>query len=346
MSCIAVALSGGVDSSTTAALLKREGHEIFGVTMLLCDSEGAKVAIDYAKRVCNQLDINHHVFDLRKQFKENVIDYFTESYINGLTPNPCAKCNLKIKFGELFNAVTEMGAEILATGHYARIMQDRSGEFGIYKGVDRNKDQSYFLFGVNRNILKSIRFPLGEKCKPEVRRLAAEFGLCTAEKKESQDICFVPGGDYKSVLNCQPNLGDIVDTNGKLVGQHEGLWNYTIGQRKGLKISNQEPLFVVGMDSDNNKLVVGEHNALEYDSFYVSNVNWLADTNCLPEKIEVKTRYAQTPMSAKIILNDDRTVVELISSAFALSPGQCATFYSEEKVLGGGWICGKDNSGG
>ncbi|MDR1032081.1 MAG: tRNA 2-thiouridine(34) synthase MnmA [Holosporales bacterium] len=343
MSRIAVALSGGVDSSTTAALLQKEGHEVFGVTMSLCESEGAKVSLDYAKRACDQLKIDHHVFDFKDQFSKNIIDYFKSSYISGITPNPCAKCNRIIKFGLLFDAVSGMGADALATGHYVKTAQDQDGEIGLYKGVDMTKDQSYFLFGVKRETLKSLVFPLGDKCKTEVRRLAAEFGLCTADRKESQDICFIPSGDYKSVLGCQPKLGDIVDTNGNIVGQHAGLWNYTIGQRKGLGVSGSKPLFVVDMDSENNRLIVGEQSQLEYNKFQVQEVNWLIDPGRLPQEVSVKTRYAQSPMPAKIIPLDGESdvIVELKQPAFALSPGQFAVFYAGDRVLGGGCIHGK-----
>ncbi|MDR1365794.1 MAG: tRNA 2-thiouridine(34) synthase MnmA [Holosporales bacterium] len=343
MSRIAVALSGGVDSSTTAALLQKEGHEVFGVTMRLCESEGAKVSLDYAKRACDQLKIEHYVFDFKDQFSKDVIDYFKSSYINGVTPNPCAKCNRLIKFGLLFDSVSNMGAEALATGHYVRTALDKDGEVGLYKGVDMTKDQSYFLFGVKREILKSLVFPLGDKRKTEVRRLAAGLGLCTADRKESQDICFIPSGDYKSVLGRQPNPGDIVDTSGSVIGRHAGLWNYTIGQRKGLGVSGSKPLFVVDMDPENNRLIVGEQSKLEYSKFQVQEVNWLVDPERLPQEASVKTRYAQSPMSAKIIPLDGKSdvIVELKQPAFALSPGQFAVFYSEDRVLGGGCIYGK-----
>ncbi len=336
---VAVALSGGVDSSVSALLLKNAGYDIFGVTMRLNqDCFNEQMMVD-AKYVCDKLSIKHHIVDFREDFNKKVVDYFRVSYLKGLTPNPCAVCNKLIKFGLLLDKVREMGADFLATGHYARIEKNNGQQgYGLFSAVDSQKDQSYFLFGLNKVDLGSIMFPLGNMTKSEVKEIADNFGYQNAYKEESQDICFLNGKKYNDLINPEPMIGEILDKHENVLGFHNGFWNFTVGQRKGIMVSNNHPLYVLSIDADKNSITVGRREELEYLDFCVTDLNWLIDLSDLPKEVEVKTRYRQQSCPAKIQLDGESVRVSLVSSGFALSLGQCCVFYNQRQVIGGGVI--------
>ena len=337
---IAIAMSGGVDSSVVAAILMAEGHEVFGITMKLFDHENAQKAVDDARAMAKKIGIKHYVLELYDDFKSNVINPFLDSYISGKTPLPCAICNQKIKFGALLDYAIELGANCLATGHYVRIIDDK-----IYRGVDTNRDQSYFLFGVNKEQIKRMLFPLGDIEKVEVRKLAKDlYDLEVADKPDSQDICFVPDGDYASyVVDACPDdvkAGDTIDSSGNILGQHRGIIHYTVGQRKGLGIGGGDPLYVQKIDAKNNTVIVGSVTDLAKNKVLISEVNWLGETPLASEKLQVKLRSAQQPVDAIVTMQDDNTaIVELDDTVkTAVAAGQACVFYKENQLLGGGWI--------
>ena len=348
---IVVAMSGGVDSSVTAALLARQGHEVIGVTLQLYDQgkvqAGARSCcagqdIYDAKRVAEKLGIAHYVLDYETRFRAEVIDDFVAAYAAGETPIPCVRCNEKVKFGDLMQSARDLGAEALATGHYARRISGPDGP-QLHCAVDPARDQSYFLFSTRREQLAYLRFPLGEMRKPEVRVLAAELGLAIAEKPDSQDICFVPDGRYAALVEkLKPQAmrpGEIVDTSGRVLGRHAGIINFTVGQRKRLGIYGQdEPLLVLKLDAGNARVVVGPRTALGCREFQVKDVNWLADpleaADCA-----VKVRSMRAPVPAQVTaVEDGGARVELFEPEEAIAPGQACVFYAGTRVLGGGWI--------
>ncbi len=344
---IVAAMSGGVDSSVTAALLQREGYEVIGVTLQLysgqADRKGACCAgkdIYDARRVADKLGIAHYVLDYEERFRAAVIDDFAAGYAQGETPIPCVRCNERIKFGDLMASARDLGADALATGHYVQRIEGADGA-ELHAGVDPARDQSYFLFATTREQLEYLRFPLGGMSKPKVREIAAELGLVNAKKPDSQDICFVTGGYADVVKRLQPEAirpGEIVDTAGRVVGHHDGVINFTIGQRKGLGLSgNEAPLFVLALDAEHARVVVGPREALQSRRIVLKDVNWLADPD-LARDCVVKVRSMRAPVAARVTPTSTGAEVELVEPEEAVAPGQACVFYQGTRVLGGGWI--------
>ena len=349
---IVVAMSGGVDSSVTAALLKRQGHDVVGVTLQLYPGDAAKKKgaccagqdIYDAKRVSESLGIPHYVLDYESRFRKNVIQDFADSYARGETPIPCIRCNEKVKFADLMQTARELGAAALATGHYVRRVEGPQGA-ELHAAADAARDQSYFLFATTQNQLDYLRFPLGDMEKTEVRAIAAELGLITADKPDSQDICFVPEGRYTRVIDrLRPDAarpGEIVDQAGNVVGRHDGITHFTVGQRKGLGLSgNEEPLFVLKLDAANARVVVGPRAALAAGAITLREVNWLVPAKAAFD-CAVKVRSMRPPVPARVIpLEGGAARVELPAPEEAVAPGQACVFYDGSRVLGGGWIAG------
>jgi len=347
MTKVAVGLSGGVDSSATAAILQDQGYDVIGVTLWLmkgkgqCCSEGL---VD-AATICEQLGVPHHVVDTRDLFEENIINYLVEGYSAGVTPLPCSQCNRAVKFGPMLQyARQELGAEYVATGHYARVDQDpETGRYRLRRAFDRNKDQTYFLYDLDQDVLGHSLFPLGERQKTETRQIAAEADLATACKPESQDLCLVEShGSMRDFLAkyLAPKPGDIVNTSGQVVGRHDGIQNYTIGQRKGLGIAAANPLYVVALDAGKNQVIVGEREAVHRASCTVRRVNWVAIVPpSVPIRATVQVRYRTQPVMATIIpLPGDRVEVKFDEPQFGITPGQAAVWYDDDILLGGGII--------
>ncbi len=350
---VVAAMSGGVDSSVVAALLAREGYDVVGVTLQLYDhgaavkKKGACCAgqdIHDAKRVAEALAIPHYVLNYEERFRASVMDDFAESYARGETPIPCVRCNERVKFRDLLSLAHELGADALATGHYVRrVMGPQGAE--LHRAADEARDQSYFLFATTPTQLDYLRFPLGDMPKNAVRAIATELGVAVANKPDSQDICFVPQGRYASVVEkLKPDAarpGEIVDMNGRVVGRHDGVIHFTVGQRKGLGLSgNGEPLFVLRLDASNARVVVGPREALRTQAITVREVNWLASVEGVVS-CTVKVRSTRPPVPARVILATDGTAtVELLTPEEAVAPGQACVFYEENgtRVLGGGWI--------
>jgi tRNA-specific 2-thiouridylase len=344
---VAVAMSGGVDSSVAAALLVAEyGVEnVFGLTMrLFCYSETEKEksccsieSVNDARLVCDKLGIPHYVINLEKEFEKDVIQNFVESYENGLTPNPCVRCNALIKFKYLFQKAIELGADYLATGHYATIKEE-GGQFALYQGKDRGKDQSYFLYEMTQDQLSHTLFPLGEYTKPQVRAKAREIGLKTADKAESQDICFITGtmADFLRE-KASHTEGDIIDTKGKRLGQHEGLAFYTIGQRKGLGGGYKKPMYVVGLNIAKNQLIVGSEEELYENELELKGANWIINKDW-PLDCVAKIRYQAREARCTVEKTGEKYKVLFLDPQKAITPGQSIVFYQKDKVLGGGII--------
>jgi tRNA-specific 2-thiouridylase len=352
-------MSGGVDSSVAAALLKRAGHDVIGVTLQLYDSgtatgrKGSCCAgqdIHDARRVAASLEIPHYVLDYEARFRDAVIGKFAESYVAGETPIPCVTCNQEIKFRDLLGTAGELGADVLATGHY---IQKREGPAGprLMRAADRERDQSYFLFATTRAQLERLAFPLGGMQKSEVRALAREFALPVADKPDSQDICFVPKGHYSGVIErLKPGAlasGDIVHADGRVLGRHEGIIHYTIGQRRGLGVAGGEALYVLGLDAARNRVVVGPRDFLRTEGLVLKNVNWLGDapleTTGSGLRIFARIRSTGQTQPATLLKDaDGRVRVALEDGEHGVAPGQACVFYEdaspEARVLGGGWI--------
>ncbi len=344
---VVVGLSGGVDSSATAAILHQQGYEVIGLTLWLmkgkgqCCSEGM---VDAAK-LCDQLGIPHHVVDSRDLFEKNIVDYLVAGYGEGITPLPCSQCNRAVKFGPMLQyAQQELGCDRIATGHYARIRQDETtGRYQLLRAIDRSKDQTYFLYDLDQAVLGHVLFPLGEHPKTETRQIAAQFELHTAEKPESQDLCLVEAnGSMQAFLDkyITPQKGEIVDQTGKVLGFHEGVHHYTIGQRKGLGIAHSEPLYVVALDARNNRVVVGDRAATLSPDCTVQRVNWVATAPpTSPIRAEVQIRYRAQAVPATIIpLDEHRVRVVFDEPQSSVTPGQAAVWYDGEVLLGGGVI--------
>jgi len=348
---VVVAMSGGVDSSVVAALMKEEGYDVIGITLQLYDlgfdleKKGACCAgkdIYDAKEVADKLAIPHYVLNYESLFKQSVIDDFVDSYVRGETPIPCVKCNQTVKFRDLYKMAKDLNADALVTGHYVRRLNGQAGP-QLFKGIDVNKDQSYFLFATTKNQLDFLHFPLGSFTKEETRNLARKYQLPVSDKPDSQDICFVPNGKYSEVIEkYRPGAldpGEVVDPNGKVLGYHSGIVNYTIGQRKGLGISSADPLYVYKIEPQTKRVYIGPESLLENNFFVINDLNWLGEDDFTQKEVEVKTRYRQQPVAAIIKRRDGQSAeITLKESIKAVTPGQACVIYNKDQLLGGGWI--------
>ena len=348
---ICVAMSGGVDSAGAALLLRQQGYEVSGVTMHLhsCKERpglcGSEKDIEMARAVASTIGIPHTVLDFSDQFQQTVMDRFVFEYVHGRTPNPCIDCNREIKFGALLDWTLEHGADALATGHYARVSYDTtSGRWLLLRGRDRKKDQSYFLYQLTQHQLAHLLLPVGDYEKPALRALAAEAGLVNADKADSQDICFVPDGDYMTFLQeyggVIPVPGDFIDESGRVLGRHKGIERYTPGQRKGLGVSSDAPLYVLRKDLASSTIILGPNSALFTHKLVAERVNWISipEPTC-PISVTAKTRYSQREDSAVVYpLSNGQVRVEFDEPQRAVTAGQAVVFYDGEKVVGGGTI--------
>lgn len=357
---VVVGMSGGVDSSMAAALLKEEGYDVIGVTLQIWPSGGPDdeggccsiSAIDDARRVAFQLGIPHYVMNFRTYFEESVVKYFTESYLKGETPNPCLACNRFVRWGEFLRKAQGLGAEYIATGHYAQVVRDDdSGRFLLLKGADEWKDQTYMLYTLTQEQLAHTIFPLAEYNKVHLREMARERGIFTANKPDSQEICFVPNNDYSSFIHERhPEAikpGHFVDREGTILGTHQGLAHYTIGQRKGLGVTFGKPMFVIGLDADRNEVVLGEDPEVYHDTLWATDLNWITiDKVNKPIRVEAKVRYKAKPAPATIFplsgeggqSLDEQIEVKFDQPQRAITPGQAVVFYQGKVVVGGGII--------
>src|SRR5438067_12864262 len=364
---IAVAMSGGVDSSAAAAILKEQGHELVGFTMQLWNQRRG-ISVDEngeplpsrccslddvydARRVAEELGFPFYVLNLEQEFERDVVQPFVASYLNGETPIPCVACNSRLKFASLDKLATSVGCEKVATGHYARVEFDEAtNRYRLLRGRDPQKDQSYFLWELTQGQLSRALFPLGELTKEDARQAARDNELAVAEKKESQEICFVPDGDYSGFIdrylaaeqqtNRIPGEGEIVTASGKVLGTHSGIHRYTIGQRRGIGIADSRPLYVLNVDAAQNRVVVGYDNELSSDEFTATGINWIAfDTPTDAVRAEVRVRYRHTAAPATITpLPNNRVRVKFYEPQRAIAPGQATVFYRDDEVVGGGWI--------
>lgn len=364
---IAVAMSGGVDSSAAAAILKEQGHELVGFTMQLwnqrrginVDENGEPLPsrccslddVYDARRVAEELGFPFYVLNLEKEFERDVVQPFVNSYLDGETPIPCVACNSRLKFASLDKLALSLGCEKVATGHYARVDFDEATKrYRLLRGRDSQKDQSYFLWELTQDQLSRALFPLGELSKSDARQAARDNELAVAEKKESQEICFVPDGDYAGFIeryleaeaqtNRLPPSGEIVTSSGTVLGAHGGIHRYTVGQRRGIGISRSKPLYVLGIDSDQNQVIVGGDDELLSNGFTAAGVNWIAFDDSLEDvRAEVRVRYRHTAAPATISpINEGRVSITFDEPQRAITPGQATVFYRGEEVLGGGWI--------
>ena len=351
---VVVAMSGGVDSSTVAGIMKKDGYEVIGITLKLYDDtqQTAKSKqccagqdIMDAKRVADKLDIEHKILYYQTKFKNSVVDNFVESYLSGETPIPCVQCNQTVKFKDLFEESKNLNADALITGHYVKSIT-KNNETNMYRAADENRDQSYFLFNTTRDQLNYLRFPLGGMMKNETREIAKKLDLNVADKPDSQDICFVPNGDYVSVIQkLRPdafNKGNIKNLDGKVIGVHDGIVNFTIGQRKGIKIAEKDPLYVIEINSDKNEIIVGPKDKLVKKIIKLKDVNILTSEKDFNKEIYVKIRSTGKLIKSKIEISKNLGNVELLEDEYGISPGQACVFYKKDeygdKLLGGGWI--------
>ena len=352
---VVIAMSGGVDSSVAAALLKEQGYEVIGISLQLWDhsheEEGAPGGccslddLHDARRVAEQLEIPFYVFNAEEEFRRHVVDDFVAEYFAGRTPNPCTRCNERVKFGLLLERARELGAELLATGHYARTIRDEGGRYRLLTGLDPNKDQSYFLFTLSQEQLAKTLFPVGGVTKPQVRLLAERFGLKTAAKGESQEVCFIPDDDYARFLEeeREPGLlsGEIVDRSGRVMGRHLGIYRYTVGQRRGLGIAHPHPLYVLGVDPLRREVIVGSREELRCQGLLAREVNWIVPPATSPFESFCRIRYRHRPVPCRVTpLPGGAAEVRFTTPEPGVTPGQAVVFYDGESVLGGGWIAG------
>ena len=338
---VLVGMSGGVDSSAAALVLKNKGYDVCGITLTLTENDNSR-DINDAKAVCEKLGINHIVLDLRKEFRENVISYFINEYKSGRTPNPCIACNKHIKFGAMLDYANKNGFDKIATGHYARV-EEENGRFLLKRGADLSKDQSYVLFSLTQNQLSRLLLPLGDISKPQVREMTEKAGLISADRPDSQDICFVPDGDYAAFIEKTDGFtsekGDYVDINGNVLGQHEGVIHYTIGQRKGLGIALGKPQFVIDKNPETDRVVLGDEEHLFKRQVYVEDANFLVfDSLNTAMPVTAKLRYRHKEQPAVIYPHKDGIMIEFATPQRAPSPGQAAVFYYSDVVIGGGII--------
>lgn len=346
MSRIAVAMSGGVDSSAVAAMLKQQGHEIIGITMRLFEPHcpGPGSAVNDAATVASHLGIPHHIINLETEFTELVINDFINQYRSGQTPNPCIGCNRQIKFGLLLDKARELGAELLATGHYALKTVDPDGTCHLLAARNRAKDQSYFLYSLSQERLSRIIFPLGETAsKDEVRRIAESFGLPVSAKKDSQEVCFIPNDDYIAFLENGNSgfgtKGEIIHMDGRIIGRHSGIHRYTIGQRRGLGIAWSEPLYVIAIDAGQNRIVVGEQQHLLKTGLIADDITWIIPSSGNSFETACKIRYRHQPVPCRVeSLPANRCRVLFNEPQRSVTPGQFVVFYEKDQVLGGGRI--------
>jgi tRNA-specific 2-thiouridylase len=374
MARVVLAMSGGVDSSVAAHLLCQAGHEVIGLFMrhgepvaTACASDGRPASLPIvsltpslserankkgcctasdaadARRIADRLDIPFYALDFQEEFGR-IMDYFVEEYVSGRTPNPCVMCNNWLKFGKLCDYADSVGAEFIATGHYAQLVPV-AGETvpALVRGVDPGKDQSYVLFGIDRGVLSRVMFPVGEFQKDEIRSMARELGLRVADKKDSQEICFVGDGEYADFVRQRHGsvdlAGEVVTVEGEVVGQHTGLENFTIGQRKGLRLAFGEPRYVVRLETETRRVVIGTRAQLGRSKFTASRLNWLVDPPAGPIRCQVKIRYLSPPVEALVVPTDDgRISITLDEPRDGVAPGQAAVCYQGDRVLGGGWI--------
>jgi tRNA-specific 2-thiouridylase len=347
MQKVIVGLSGGVDSSVAAAVLCDQGYDVIGLTLWLmkgkgqCCSEGM---ID-AAALCQQLEIPHHIVDSREVFTKEIIDYLVNGYQAGITPSPCSQCNKAVKFGPMLEyAQSQHNAQLVATGHYARVSySERLGRYQLLRALDRNKDQSYFLYDLNQEILSHVLFPLGNQNKEQTRLMAAQYNLQTADKPDSQDLCLIEThGSMRSFLDkyISPQEGEIVNLEGQVIGKHEGIHHYTIGQRKGLGIAAPEPLYVVSLDRTLNRVIVGNRDQAGQNSCHVCQINWVSiEQPQNPLSVEVQVRYRCSPVQVDLIpLDSGRVRLNFNEPQFGITPGQAAVFYHGDTLLGGGII--------
>jgi tRNA-specific 2-thiouridylase len=354
---VLLGMSGGVDSSVAGYLLREQGYDVVGVTMKVwpqdCISRAedkccGPQAVADARGVAYSLGIPHYVVDEADQFERTVIDYFTSEYQAGRTPNPCVMCNEKLKFGNLWGKAEALGCDYIATGHYA-IIEHGADRAVLRKGIDSRKDQSYFLFSLRQTQLRRALTPLGTMSKPQIRQIAYSLGLKVADKSDSQEICFVPGNDYKAFLRShlggpEFHRGEIYDVDGNFVAEHEGIEFFTIGQRKGLPGGSLRPRYVVDLDAANNRVIVGDIDDLNRDEFEIDRVNWIAhDLSDLETELTVKIRYSHLGTKATVtVLENHRARIRLHEPQRAVTPGQAAVMYDGDVVVGGGWICGTE----
>lgn len=363
---IAVAMSGGVDSSTVAAMLRADGHPVVGLTMQLWNQrrlaghegmpehvQGRCCSIEDvydARHVAEHLGIPYYVVNHQERFERDVVRPFVDEYLSGRTPIPCSLCNNHLKFDQLLITAKQIGADLLATGHYARVeYSEERGRWLLLRGRDVRKDQSYFLFGLTQDQLSRTLFPLGNMSKPEVRDLAHQHGLALAEKPDSQEICFVPGGDYKRFIDAYldeqdeelpDTSGELVTTSGEVIGSHAGIHNFTVGQRKGLGVATGSPLYVIELRGDKRQVVVGGEDDLRARTLRAHRVNWIAFERLEGSiRVKAKIRHRHEPADAEVRMDGEFALVNFNEPQRAITPGQAVVFYKEDLVVGGGWIC-------